>query len=386
MLASSDSMSLEHDRFVLELQSVARENVHERIVPVGAQTKAAMIPRARAQESPIRLLDMRAYQGIVSYDPSEFLITARAGTSIAEIQKTLTEQGQYLPFDPIFVGDFATLGGTIASGLSGPDRLLYGGIRDFIMEVAMIDGLGNLVRGGGKVVKNAAGFDTPKMMVGSYGRMGMIVEATLKVFPSPQAWATLLFENSSLDEATGLFQKVLSKPFPIAGVDLAPDCQLTIRMAAPASSLRSATDRIENLVARKPQRLMDQEHRDHRDRLRQWLELPVDEHSLLVKVAMSPREVAALHSLLQELKLQDWLVCSAGCAAWVRLPCTIAQQFSHKLCEISLSGIVVRGCVDDPIMGAQDWQQMAARIQRAIDPQRRFVAWNHPTVTASQIK
>ena len=103
----------------------------------------------------------------------------------------LAEHGQYLPFDPPLAAAGATLGGTVAAGLSGPGRYRYGGVRDFVLGVRFVDGMGNLVRGGGKVVKNAAGFDFPKLMVGSLGRLGVLAELSFKVFPQPPAFATL---------------------------------------------------------------------------------------------------------------------------------------------------------------------------------------------------
>ena len=114
---------------------------------------------------------------------SEFTFTALAGTPVREIAAALAERGQYLPFDPMLREAGATLGGTVAAGLSGPGRFRYGGLRDFILGVRFVDGEGRLLRLGGKVVKNAAGFDLPKFFVGSLGRFGVLAEMTFKVFP-----------------------------------------------------------------------------------------------------------------------------------------------------------------------------------------------------------
>ncbi len=321
-------------------------------------------------------LEVSHYQGIASYDPAEFLISARAGTRISDIQQALAQNGQYLPFDPLFVAKGATLGGTIASGISGPDRLLYGGIRDFIMEIAMIDGLGKFVRGGGKVVKNAAGFDTPKMMVGSYGRMGVIVEATLKVFPAPQAWATLLFDSPSIHEALRLAQRILSKPFPIAGLDINPENQVSIRLAAPASSLPGAAERIESLAALKSRFLAEQQHVDHRAQLTQWLESPIPDGQSLIRVSMSPIDLIGLHRMLDEMDLRDYLFCCAACCGWIKAPASTICQLSEGLQALSLSAVLVRGQINDSAIGSLDWQKMAARIQSAIDPSGTFASWS----------
>src|SRR5207253_308179 len=130
-------------------------------------------------------------RGITEYDPSEFTFTAGAGTPVREIVAALAERGQYLPFDPMLADAGATLGGTVAAGLSGPGRFRFGGLRDFILGVQFVDGEGRVLRMGGKVVKNAAGFDLPKFFVGSVGRFGILTELTFKVFPRPVATRTL---------------------------------------------------------------------------------------------------------------------------------------------------------------------------------------------------
>ena len=109
---------------------------------------------------------MTGLNGVLEYEPSEFTFTALAGTPVRDIAAILAERGQYLPFDPMLVGAGSTLGGTVASGLSGPGRFRFGGLRDFILGVRFVDGGGRLLRLGGKVVKNSAGFDVPKFFVG----------------------------------------------------------------------------------------------------------------------------------------------------------------------------------------------------------------------------
>ena len=220
-------MNWDDDPRLMHLRQQILDGGGEPWLPVGSRTKSGLTTAPGC-----RSLEVGDFQGIVAYDPAEFLLTARAGTRVAEAMDALTRHGQYLPFDPLLVADGATLGGTIASGISGPDRLLYGGLRDFVMEVALIDGLGALARGGGKVVKNAAGFDIPKMMVGSYGRLGVLVEVTLKVLPRPQASASLTWENDSIEQAVPLMQRLLARPFPIAGLDIDAHHRVCLRGGA----------------------------------------------------------------------------------------------------------------------------------------------------------
>src|SRR5580765_2672377 len=146
------------------------------VVVRGAGTKPAL--RAAAGEA--AELDLSGLSGVLEYEPGEFTFTALAGTPVALVERLLAEHGQYLPFDPPLAARGATLGGTVAAGLSGAGRYRFGGVRDFILGVRFVDGTGALVRGGGKVVKNAAGFDLPKLMVGSLGQYGPVAELSFK--------------------------------------------------------------------------------------------------------------------------------------------------------------------------------------------------------------
>ena len=149
-----------------------------RALGVGAGTK----PRLSAVGADVVKISTVGMRGIVEYEPSEFTFTALAGTPVKEIASALAERGQYLPFDPLLVDAGATIGGTVAAGLGGPGRFRFGGLRDFIVGVRFVDGGGRLLRMGGKVVKNAAGFDLPKFFVGSLGRYGALAEVTSRCF------------------------------------------------------------------------------------------------------------------------------------------------------------------------------------------------------------
>ena len=145
------------------------------------------------------LLDTQALAGVVSYEPSELVVTVRAGTPLAEVEALLAAQGQCLAFEPPhFDGDSrnATVGGMVASGLSGPARASVGAVRDFVLGLEMINGQGELLRYGGQVMKNVAGYDVSRLMAGSWGALGLITEVSLKVLPVAPAEATLRFACS----------------------------------------------------------------------------------------------------------------------------------------------------------------------------------------------
>lgn len=151
------------------------------------------------------VLDTRSLSGIVSYEPSELVVTVCAGTPLAELETVLNEKGQYLPFEPPhFAGQGgATVGGMVAAGLSGPARASVGAVRDYVLGLQMLNGRGDLLTYGGQVMKNVAGYDVSRLMVGAMGTMGLITEVSLKVLPKAGGEATLVFE---MPEAQALKQ------------------------------------------------------------------------------------------------------------------------------------------------------------------------------------
>lgn len=145
------------------------------------------------------VLDTRVLQGIVSYEPSELVVTARAGTSLAELEAVLAAQGQCLPFEPPHFGPGATVGGMVAAGLSGPARASVGAVRDYVLGLELLNGRAELLRFGGQVMKNVAGYDVSRLMAGAWGTLGLITEVSLKVLPVSPAEATLRFACNQAD-------------------------------------------------------------------------------------------------------------------------------------------------------------------------------------------
>jgi glycolate dehydrogenase FAD-binding subunit len=164
-------------------------------------------------------LDPRALRGIVSYEPAELALAARAGTPLAEIESTLAAHGQMLSFEPPHFGPDATIGGTVACGLAGPRRaaagFAYGGVRDFVLGAQLLDGRAQLLRFGGLVMKNVAGYDVARLLTGSLGALGVITEVSLKVVPRPAAEQTLRF---AMEETTALTQlnRWGGQPLPVS--------------------------------------------------------------------------------------------------------------------------------------------------------------------------
>jgi len=162
---------------------------------VGGNSKA-FYGRATAGQ----LLNLAEHQGILNYEPSELVVTARAGTSLQELSKTLAERNQCLGFEPPHFGETATFGGTIACGLSGPARPYRGAARDFVLGIKCLNGKGEILKFGGQVMKNVAGFDISRLMVGALGTLGVLLEISCKVMPIPKEEVTLVM-SVSLEEA-----------------------------------------------------------------------------------------------------------------------------------------------------------------------------------------
>ena len=155
------------------------------------------------------------YRGIVEYEPTELVITARAGTPLAEVEAAMREKGQMLAFEPPHFGTTSTLGGAVAAGLSGPRRAYAGAVRDLVLGVRMLDGSGADLRFGGQVMKNVAGYDVSRLMAGAMGTLGVILEVSLKTLPLPAAEATLHLTGSEAD-AIRWFNEWAGKPLPIS--------------------------------------------------------------------------------------------------------------------------------------------------------------------------
>lgn len=189
-------------------------------------------------------LDTRPYSGILEYQPEELVITACAGTSLKEIEAALAEKNQVLAFEPPHFGDTATFGGAIAAGLAGPGRISAGNLRDFVLGARILDGKGQDLSFGGKVMKNVAGYDVSRLLPGSMGTLSLLLEASVKVLPRPAA-TTSLRCNITQARALQLLNEWAGQPLPLSascwiGSSKGGDGELTIRLAGAAAAVKAA--------------------------------------------------------------------------------------------------------------------------------------------------
>jgi glycolate oxidase FAD binding subunit len=190
-------------------------------------------------------LDTRPYSGILEYQPEELVITACAGTPLKEIEAALAEKNQVLAFDPPHFGESATFGGAIATGLAGPGRISAGNLRDFVLGARIIDGKGQDLSFGGKVMKNVAGYDVSRLLPGSLGTLSLLIEASVKVLPRPAATITLR-SHLSQARALQLTNEWAGQPLPLSASCWVgsskgdSDGELTIRLAGAAAAVKAA--------------------------------------------------------------------------------------------------------------------------------------------------
>jgi glycolate oxidase FAD binding subunit len=339
-----------------ELVEAVRSTPH--LLPVGAQTKP------RLSQVDATLLDTRRLKGITEYDSSEFTFTALAGTPLADISAALAERGQYLPFDPVLTRSGATLGGTVAAGLSGPGRFRYGGLRDFILGVQFVDGSGQLLRMGGKVVKNAAGFDLPKFLVGSLGRFGVLAELTFKVFPRP---ASLLTVKIPVDGAAAAVRIVMEASRARWELDTL-DVSLTgravfMRLGGPSDANHALATEI---LTKWPGEVVT-------DADAWWSGVTeftwASSRDVLLKVPLTPTRITRLVDDLPETARVH--ITAGGNSAWISLPTSDVTALDTKLRELRLSGLVLRG--DSPLkLGDWPTTALADRVKAVLDPVNRF--------------
>jgi glycolate oxidase FAD binding subunit len=191
---------------------------------------------------PLQPLEVQPLRGISSYEPSELVVTARAGTPLAELEAALAEKGQCLPFEPPRFAPGGTVGGMLAAGLAGPARAAVGGVRDYVLGATLLNGRAELLSFGGQVMKNVAGYDVARVLAGSMGILGVICEVSLKVLPQPTTTLTLRLEA---DEASAIrrLNEWGGQPLPL-NASAWWDGMLVLRLSGAAAAVQAAAARI----------------------------------------------------------------------------------------------------------------------------------------------
>jgi glycolate oxidase FAD binding subunit len=204
---------------------------------VGGNTKAFYVRDGGGQP-----LTVSAHQGIIRYEPSELFVTVRSGTRLVDLEAELATHGQMLPFEPPCFGEGATVGGMIACGLSGPRRPWSGAVRDAVLGLTCINGQGQALRFGGEVVKNVAGFDVSRLMVGALGTLGVVLDASLKLLPRPECEQTLIIDGMTPEDLNQV-RDWGQQGHPLSAVTLDED-RLYVRLSGVKPAVRQAMAQI----------------------------------------------------------------------------------------------------------------------------------------------
>lgn len=347
---------------IADVQAAVRTRTHVHVV--GGGTKPALSAGAN--------LSLSGLSGILQYDPSEYTFTALAGTPLSEVIAELATNGQYLPFDPPLADRGATLGGTIAAGLSGAARYRYGGVRDFLLGVRLVNGHGDLIRGGGNVVKNVAGFDLPKLMTGSLGRFGVIVEASFKVFPAPEATATILAELPRLDAAISMIDRLALCPLDLMCLDFEPPGKLWIRVGGIADAMHARLGRLTAMLESEAKiaTFADDAEIWHKASHYGWAK----DTTHLVKLPLVPTDVPRLEARIAhwdgEVKRRYSVGGNVVYLAWK--DAAITETLQKTLRTAGRSAIALRGQWNNPQLGPTTANAMSDRLLQALDPDNKF--------------
>ena len=342
-----------------------------RLLICGNRSKAKMPSSENCAASSSQIVCTQKFAGVVEHAASDFTITVKAGTPIRDIVQQLQGSEQFLPFDPILVDAGASVGGTIASGMNGSCRLRFGGLRDFVIGCQVVDGNGIAFRAGGRVVKNAAGFDLPKFMIGSAGRFGIITEATFKVFPKPKVTQTALFFPITISDAVKLLYTLLDCKLEFDALDISESNQVVVRWAGNSDDVANKQfECLKRFVNQKCDWLTEAADREYWHAVGHFELAPRE--SILVRVALTRRQIESFDRVIAASAINRRYSIAGNLAVLA-----LSDEAQLKLCDstlkkLNLSGQVFVGPCDRWILGAATSNKFGERIKKALDPKAVF--------------
>ncbi|MDE2635850.1 MAG: FAD-binding protein [Chloroflexota bacterium] len=357
---------------VADLQAFVRDS--ERVHVVGNGSKTAL----HCAVNGAAIADLSGMSGIIEYQPSEYTVTARAGTPVRELNAALRQKSQYLPFDPL-LPEQATIGGTVASNLSGSRRFRYGGVRDFILGAEVVDGEGRTFRVGGKVVKNSAGFDLSKFLVGSLGKYAIMTELTFKVFPDVPRFRSLGFLFEALEDALSAIYFINQSAYELDALDLAParsvpqinrgkqdgNWKLLARLAGFDDTLPQRVERFTAAMTGDTATIRVEELKDS---AALWNPLADLSGEFLVKVVIPPKQLPAFDALIAHDHRRYSV---GGNIAWAATDDIAQLDTALKAC--GLTGLCLRGAVNAAVIGVPIDNPLAERVKQVLDPHGKLV-------------
>lgn len=281
-----------------------------------------------------RTLSTRAVSGITLYRPSELVISARAGTPLPEIEAALAEEGQHLIAEPPDTGAIfgtdrpATIGGVVAANLSGPRRIAWGAMRDHVLGIRFVNGEGEVLRSGGRVLKNVTGLDLCKLLSGAHGTLGVITEVTLKVLPAPETQASLAVTVADAAAGVRALSAGLGSPYGVSGAAFLPGEGLAVlRLEDFAPSVAYRSDRLaQDLASHGAVRVLDAaESRDLWRRIRDAAPLAAGAEEAVWRVSVRPSAGPAVLAAAAQAGGRGFLDWGGG-LAWLAGPADAATH------------------------------------------------------------
>ena len=322
-----------------------------------------------------QVIDMRGFAGIIDYDPPELVLTVGAGTPLAEIEKLVASEGQMLAFDPfdhgVMLGNDggATIGGVIAAGVAGPARMSRGGARDHLLGFTAVSGRGEAFVAGAKVVKNVTGYDLPKLMAGSWGRLAALTEVTLKVLPAPRTRLTLAMRGLDAPGAVAAMARALGTAAEVTAAAHLPDWR-----GEAVTALR--LDGFAESVAARAMMLPEFDAVEDGDAL--WLAVrdasPLPPEWSLWRLIVAPGKAPGVIAALPDAQ---WLFDWAGGLVWLAIaadPITIraAAEASGGHAMLVRASEAMRRTVTTLHPQPPALAAIEARVRRAFDPKGVF--------------
>ena len=360
----------------------AARTAREPLAIEGHGSKRGMLCPVQAARS----LSTRALTGVTLYRPAELIISARAGTPLIEIEATLAEKGQQLIAEaPYLNGVFGTsappsIGGVVAANLSGPRRIAWGATRDHVMGLRFINGAGEAIRSGGRVLKNVTGLDLCKLLSGSYGTLGVITEVTLKVLPAPETSATLLIETPDLASAVAALSAGLGSPFGVSAAAALPaqdHAVAALRLEDFAASVAYRMEKLRSVLDDfGTQRVLENgESRSFWRNVREVEPLNTSADEAIWRVSVRPSagpRIATAASAIGGRVLLDW----GGGLVWIAAEPSIAKYAAISAAAAAAGGATMLFRAPEllrlavPIFPAESapLAKISARVKEALDP------------------
>lgn len=373
-----------------ELQTViagALEN-EQTLEVIGAGTKRSYGRPVTATHT----ISVRDISGVVDYQPTELILVVRPGTPLREVESLIAEQGQMLAFEPPTWDEQATIGGVVACNLSGPRRFKSGAARDHLLGFQAVTGRGEIIRGGGRVVKNVTGYDMSKLMCGSFGTLAVFTELCLKVLPRPKTERTVAVVGLDDEQVMKLFNRVSrsfhevsgmahlcegsSLPPEVAGAAGSKKSITLLRVEGPQASVIVRSEALVEFAERQSVFLEEDESRSVWRAIRELEPLPIAPGECLWRVSAPPAQAAALAAELQRLgesrRVYDW----CGALVWIALPAdadatalhnTVRQAGGHARLQRFDEKLPQNFMAFSPMAAGVD--ALNKNLKRAFDPQ-----------------